>query len=250
MTHGEKDKMPAAIVEGPRGVRPDEYRATIDLINLVFRDRDGMAPTMAEEYPLLLTPENRDYLRIVLEDGQPVAHVGVCVRPALLAGCGVTIGSIGSVCAHPAVRERGYGSLALRDAIALLEVRHVDLMLVSGDRGLYRRAGCVDARPYAYIVSGSPDVATPQGMRISRAGAERLDDLIRVHQREATRFVRPREDWEKLIRANPKNLDASQEQQLLVADDETGNALAYIVADLISPRESAGRYAFVTESAG
>ena len=185
-------------VEGPRAARAEEFAATIDLINLVFRTSQGVPPTMVQDFPLLLTPHNRESLRIVLQDGHPVSHVGICVRAALVAGRRLTIGSIGAVCTHPAARGRGYASLALRDAIAVLDTLPADVMIVSGDLDLYRRAGCVDAgQTNSYMLRRALGLPRPQGLTISTAW--QLDDLIRVHQREASRFVRPREDWEAVL---------------------------------------------------
>jgi hypothetical protein len=113
-------------VEGPRAARPEEFAAIVDLANLIFRTDLGAPPTMVQDFPLLLTPHTREHLRIVRQDGHPVSHVGICVRTALVAGCRLTIGSIGAVCTHPAARGRGYAALALHDAVP------ADVMIVSG----------------------------------------------------------------------------------------------------------------------
>jgi hypothetical protein len=205
---------------------------------------------MGDEYPLLYAPENVEHLRIVLQDGHPVAHVGLCVRDAVVAGCRLTIGSIGSVGTHPDVRAQGFASLALNDTIALLEAMHADIMLVSGDRGLYRRAACVDCgRTFVYTIPAGTHLPMPGGLRAVTAGANHLDGLIRVHQREVARFVRSRDDWERMLQAHPLAREAAERRQFFLAEDG-GGAVAYVVGRTVRHLADGRFMAQVVEYAG
>jgi hypothetical protein len=186
---------------------------------------------MGEEYPLMFEPANTENLRIVLQDGWPVSHVGLLIREVLVAGCRVPVGSIGAVGTHPDARERGYGSLALADAIAVLEARRAGVMIVSGGRGLYLRASCVDAgRTSTYVIptASLPDVP---GVRTREVGPEGVAGLIEVHQREPVRFVRSRQDWEHIVRAHPLAFTPAQRRRYLLADDGAA-ALGYVVVQM------------------
>ena len=58
-------------MEGPRGLRPGELPSLRGLTDVVFR------PNMPEQYPHLFNEENFENLRVVLDDGRCVAHVGI-----------------------------------------------------------------------------------------------------------------------------------------------------------------------------
>lgn len=51
-------------MEGPRAVKVEELGKTIELINKVFRESSGLAPTMQYEFPTLLSKENCDNIRV------------------------------------------------------------------------------------------------------------------------------------------------------------------------------------------
>jgi GNAT superfamily N-acetyltransferase len=51
--------------------------------------------------------------------------------------------SFGSVCSHPDHRGKGYAGLLLEQALNHIDRADASLLLVSEDRSLYRRAGCL-----------------------------------------------------------------------------------------------------------
>ena len=78
-----------------RGCRPEELDALNTLTNRIFRgDQPG---NMRAEYPLLFSEANCEQLRVVERDGRLVAHVGICIRDALILGARVRVASIGAV---------------------------------------------------------------------------------------------------------------------------------------------------------
>jgi hypothetical protein len=86
---------------------------------------------------------------------------------------------------------------------------------------------------------------------VTAAGADRLGDLIRVHQREVVRFVRSRDDWEMMVRANPLAHDPTEGRRYLLAEDEAGGGpLAYVVVRLLRRQGDEARLAQVVEYAG
>ena len=74
--------MEAENMEGPRATKPEEVQPVIDLVNLVFRTGNHWKPTMGIEFPLLLCEENRDNMRIITENGQPVSDINYYPRRA------------------------------------------------------------------------------------------------------------------------------------------------------------------------
>ena len=91
---------------------------------------------------------------MIVQDGNPISHVGIWEGLILIYGYTFKIGMIGAVCTHPNYRGRGYASALVKDAFAKMKTDHVDFVLVSGVRDLYKRVGCVEAgRIYRYRIS-------------------------------------------------------------------------------------------------
>ena len=191
---------PEEHLEGPRGTRPEEYEKTLALAQSIFRRAD-----LARDYALEWNSGNCENLRIILVDGEPIAHVGVSEREASVLGNRVTLGLIGGVCCQPDYRNRGFAGACLQDAIARLTRRGATLMPVSGRRTLYFRhhCACAGVRYQATILRGQLRTGPPEGVCVRPYSKEMLDDLLRIYQREPIRYVRPREVFAMLMRAAP-----------------------------------------------
>lgn len=182
-------------MDGPRPLRPDEWDQLNALVSAVFR------ATMFASYPQLFNEENRLNLRVVADGGRVVSHVGMIERPATLAGCRIDVACIGAVATYEEYRGRGYASAAFQDCCDKAAADDVDLMLISGGRGLYRRVGCRPVGQDLDFILGPADLALlrqqPTGERITvaRLAAERADDLRALYQNEPVRFLRPASDW-------------------------------------------------------
>src|ERR687888_292012 len=96
----------------PRPCRPEELPALLRLANRVFRPRGG---DMGPEYPLEFNEANAENLRVIDRDGEIVAHVGICLREALILGVPLRVASIGAVCTDPTCRGAGLASRLMAD---------------------------------------------------------------------------------------------------------------------------------------
>src|SRR5579862_8267342 len=123
-------------MDGPRAVRLDEMDALRKLTDVVFR------PGMPEQYPQLFNNENLDNLRVCFDGSTCVSHVGMTQRNASLMGCTIRVCCIGSVATHPDYRNQGLASACFESAVEKAYADGVDVMIVSGGRGLYTRNGC------------------------------------------------------------------------------------------------------------
>src|SRR3712207_6803949 len=129
-------------MEGPRETKNNEYEKVILLINNIFRTNKGYKPTMQYEFPILLNKDNRENMRIIVEDNKPVSCVNFVQREILVEGAKIDVASIGAVCTNKEYRGKGYSSLLLEDVEKKMYEDGVDLLLVSGTRALYQRRGC------------------------------------------------------------------------------------------------------------
>ena len=184
--------------DGPRALRPDEWDQLNAVVSTVFR------PSMFQDYPQLFNEPNRENLRVVADDGKVVCHVGMTERAASLLGCRIDVCCIGAVATLDEYRGKGYASQAFQDTCDKAAADGVDVMLISGGRGLYTRVGCrqvgqdldfsLDAAAASRLASARPPGGG--GFAIRQAGTESIPALSRLYAAEGVRFIRQREDWE------------------------------------------------------
>jgi hypothetical protein len=203
----------------------------MNLINIVFRE--GKPPTMGEQYPHLFTPDNFHNLRVISEDGKIVSHVGTTIRNALILGCHLRVGNIGAVGTYKEYRKRGFASACFDDACANALAQRVDFFLISGDRSLYRRAGCRRVGlDYEFTVLKEGAAAQRDAVDsviLERYGDEHLSAVKRLYENEAVRYLRPLEEWQRFLR-HGKSTHHGAELWLVRRSDAIVAYLALLVA--------------------
>ena len=236
-------------IDGPRGTRPEEFTEVLALVNWVFRESRGRPPMMGEAYPLLFHPDNLENLQVLFVDGQPVSHIGIVQREVVILGCRIRIGSVGSVGTHPDHQKKGYATRLLRGCVEKLRRDGVDVMLISGGRGLYRRNGCVPAgKVYTFTVSrGDAHRFRASAVKVLPYEKERLSDVTAVYQREPIRFLRSVEDFRALLGTAEVLTRLGRERRVLCCVSN-GDLLAYAVVTVRSDENR--RIGAVTEYAG
>jgi GNAT superfamily N-acetyltransferase len=205
-----------------RACRMEERGALLALVNRVF---DNMGD-MGAAFPLLFGPDNLEGLRIVPAEQGPVAHVGVCIRPAVILGARLKVASIGAVCTDPAHRGRGLATALMADARSYAREQGASLMLISGGRGLYRRLGFGDAGRfdrYQLQVSQMHGLASPV-VEVTEYQEEDLPAIAALQQAEPVRFYRSASDWRRLLQAEVLMCDASD----LLTIRQEGRLVAYV----------------------
>jgi len=187
-------------VEGPRGVKPEEFEEMRQLIKDVFKN------DLIPKVPLLYKLNELENLRILKEDGKIVTHIGISIRDVSILGCKTKVGSIGSVCTHPDYRQRGFATMVLEDVMNKLETDEVTVMSVSGGRGLYIRAGCRYVGKRMVFAINRNDIERILPLPVDIVSYEKdkhLKEIASFYQNEAVRFWRPLEDFEiRFVLAN------------------------------------------------
>ncbi len=207
-------------VEGPRGARPEEIPAIVELADNVFRVSED--DSMGEEFPLLYAEENADNLRVFVDNGRPVSLIAMFRREVVLAGTRHGSCALGSVCTHPGYRGQGLATRLLHDARRRALEHGDDLVLISGGRGLYRRQGYVDVGDYSSCTVTQKRL--PEGgARIRPWTPEDVPELVRLHSMEPVRFVRGPEDFLPLLLAE-RVVNAHADTRLVL--DSDGRAVA------------------------
>ncbi len=235
-------------MEGPRGTRKEEFNQVIELANYVFRESSDRPSNMEKWFPLLFNDDNLENMRIMCMDGRPVSHLGISENEITIYGCKTRIGSIGAVCTHPEYRKRGFASLLLKDGIEKMDKDGVDIVLVSGRRNLYGRAGCVEAgRVHKFRIFRS-DLKSfdTQKVKVFPYEERNLENIVEVYQKEAVRFFRPLEDFKRILTAG---VAMDREAEILTVH-RANEFLGYLAIQIPVEKESEGRSSQVVEYSG
>jgi len=128
---------------------------------------------------------------VVARDGRLVSHIRIAYNTILLYGCRVKIASIGGVCTHPDYRGQRIATILLDHCITEGARAGASLLLISGGRGLYRRAHAVDAGPTleARLTPTSVEPTSPP-LTVRRGTPEDWFACASLYQSEPVRFVR------------------------------------------------------------
>ncbi len=175
-------------MEGPRAVRPDEMEALRRLTDVVFR------PGMPEQYPQLFDSDNLSNLRVCMDDGVCASHVGMVQRSALIMGCQIKVCMVGSVATDPDYRNQGLASACFFDAVDKARHDGVDLMIVSGGRGLYTRNGCMNVGSDLRVSVVAEQIAE-RNVIVTDLQTGDLDLITECYRKEPVRFVRTPADY-------------------------------------------------------
>jgi predicted N-acetyltransferase YhbS len=144
------------IVVGPRAAKVGELPLVESLSNEVFRIYDGDGQTMFQEFPDLFCKENIDNVRVIVEDGKPVSNINYLIRTVSIYGCKINVASLGAVATLQDYRGRGYASMLLDDCVNRMINQDAHILLISGDRNLYRNIGSTPAGlMYKYVITDS-----------------------------------------------------------------------------------------------
>jgi GNAT superfamily N-acetyltransferase len=205
----------------PRALADSEWPALRGAVNVVFRPDGG---DLTHDSPLLFEPANRENLRVIVQDDQIASHAGFVTREAMVLRRCVRIACIGAVFTAVAERGRGLATRVLLDALGRGRPG-ADLVMASGDRGLYRRHGFEPVPPLARF--RLPAAASPgAGLEIRAANAPDLDAMAALYDAENVHFVRPIADWQRLFDAGML-VDAPASFSVVVRG---GQIVAYIAA--------------------
>ena len=130
--------------------------------------------------------------RIIAQDGKPVSVIYMLYSHLSLEGARVKVVSFGGVCTHPDYRGRGIATELLSACIEEATGAGARLLIISGGRGLYRRAHAVPVGP-VYLATLRPETVSTADSGVTARAAEREDwpTLAALHAAESVRFVRP-----------------------------------------------------------
>ncbi|MDD9949149.1 MAG: GNAT family N-acetyltransferase [candidate division Zixibacteria bacterium] len=237
-------------MDGPRGLKAQEFDSLCTLVNTVFRG-DGVG-SMEKQYPLLFAPDNYDELFVMVDEGVVVSHVGALSRDISVLGCRMSTMSIGAVATYESHRGQGLATQLMEAAIRKAVEQDAVLMPISGGRGLYTRLGARRIGQYALFSVPRDTLPTGDGAaagetEIRRAEAEDLHEMTRLYAEEPSRYVRSTADLRMAVDA-AWICDRDGETVVILED---GRLVAYAGIQKRRPdREDEARRARLAEIAG
>jgi predicted N-acetyltransferase YhbS len=176
--------------DGMRSVRRSEMESLNKLIGDVF------FADLPKIQPHAFHLDNLSNLRVVVEGGEVVSHIGTIQRNVSILGCQAKVASLGGVATYASHRGRGHAGALLQDTMRVCREGDVDYIMVSGYRNMYHRQGCrTVGRDWMFAVdaeqSGDYDDAD---LTIEVATEADVDTLGAIYRREPVRWMRPPSD--------------------------------------------------------
>ncbi len=175
----------------PRQPRKEEAEDLAALLGSVF---GNLIKLYSKEHIVttLRRASTRRNTLIVVDDGRPVSHIRTVYSDVLVYGCRFRVASIGSVSTHPDYRGRGYAGAVLEASLRRMEAKGAKVLIVSGNRGLYRRAHCVSAGRICEAAVRPEQLDGPSAhVKVRRVSDHDWAPLAPLHQTESVRFARP-----------------------------------------------------------
>lgn len=179
----------------PVSVDREDLPNLIALLNRVFRVDGG---DMAVDYARHLGENNLPNLRVIKEGGDIVSHVGVSLRDVNLGGVATRVAGVGAVATAAEARGKGYASVLMRDAIERSKQAGADIMLISGDEGIYTRLHAVECGRFLQIEIPREELLPSEEYQLENVVREDLDAVIALRETLPVRYQLPKEDIEAL----------------------------------------------------
>ncbi|MCT4563373.1 MAG: GNAT family N-acetyltransferase [Maledivibacter sp.] len=221
----------------PRAAKLSEFDDVIDHINNVFRIKRGHAPTMQQEFPLLLSRENIDNIIVIKEEGKIVSAVNFLIQEILVEGVVLKSASIGAVCTDPDYERKGYSSKILDHVEKQLYAKGVDILLISGNRTLYTRRMATEVKCFYRYDIIPKDIGLQ--LSINDYNDKYLYEMLKRYNQNSTRFYRTKENFEILLESATIPWGNYSYKKLIVK--KNGEFIGYIVLRIIDEEESWGQ---------
>lgn len=227
-----------------RNVMREEVEDLADLLGEIF----GLNKLYSKKHMVagLRRGRSRRGTFVISEDGRPVSHIRTVYDTVSVFGASFRVASIGSVATHPDYRGRGYAGAVLERCLDDMRRKNASILIVSGERSLYRRNHCVPAgRLYQTSVTRENLAEAPSGLTVSSVTPEEWPGaLARLYQAEPVRFVRSADFLGQLCFW----WNCNYPRLWLV--ESGGEPLAYAMLSVGWPRDPESRTGHLTEYAG
>lgn len=201
------------------------------LSDSIFRDAEQIS--MQQAFPGVFS-ESLGQSFGAFEQGKLVAFMGLVPSVIRIGSASLAVCSLGSVCTDDKYRGKGIASDLLDHVLQQSDKAGASLLLVSGGRSLYTRAGC---RTYGQVTSFSwkradgysfPDSKLPEGTVLRELAAADWFQLHRLASQREVRYDQGLSELAQLIHSEALSSCLKLRHKIVVAAQD-GHLLAYAV---------------------
>ena len=231
-------------MEEIRFVRPEEFAAAVRLADQVFRDAEHVS--MGEAFPHVFSGALGQSFGYFV-GGELVSFIGLVPSVVRIEQAALDVCSVGAVCTSPDHRGKGYASAVLSAVLDHCRKAGAPLLLISGQGGIYERAG---SRPFGAAAKYTLDGVVARTLAESDRGEKRWRfrpfaptdwfRIVRLARRRPVRFEQSLWDMAFLIAAEPMASNGKLRHRVWVAEHDDDLA-AFAVLGVPCPGKKSGR---------
>ncbi|OHE40359.1 MAG: hypothetical protein A2Y16_04345 [Tenericutes bacterium GWF2_57_13] len=215
-----------------RSCRLEERLDAIRLSKSVFKDN------MAEQFAVLFGAKNVGRMFLAVDEGRVVSMVNYHFTPVKIGPATINVASVGSVCTDPKYRGQGLASKLLQLAETNMRKEAVDVVVISGEGGIYAAFGsgfAGDMReakiPGALLQPGS-------GVCIRPYVKTDLPVMRRIYDADPVRFVRRADEFRRLLQGQTyPDLFADYPIEII---EKGGVPVAYAILEIHKENDDVG----------
>lgn len=224
-----------------RNCKIEERNGILNLINDVFRIKEGLLPTMEKEYQCLLGESNIENSIVCVDNKEIVGCVNYYQSDIIIEGAKLKVSSIGAVCTNEGYRGRNIVCDILKEGDKQALDKGTCILIISGERKVYLNHGACEATLNSkFIVSENREY----DIEIKEYEEKMLDLLIKIYNKEPLRFYRERDEFDRLLKGSMFDWGTNRNKLFIVFENDIPKAYLLIKftegAKEASVRELAG----------
>jgi len=171
---------------GPLSPSSENLEAIIALVNRMFYSARPWGAT--RDFPWLFSREGLKQLRIFARDSEPVSLMATQINDLRAFGCSIRVAGVGAVCTSEQDRGRGLAGRLLDDAVQIAASAGASIMLISGDRTLYRRRGAYSAGRFYKFTVPLESLAEQKDLNVAELSGDDCGQALQLFQAEPIYF--------------------------------------------------------------
>ncbi|MCT2536655.1 GNAT family N-acetyltransferase [Aquibacillus koreensis] len=202
-----------------RKIQPDDLEAAINLSNQTFNN-PGQG-SMHVAFPFMFSRNKYNHSFGAFAEGKLVAFMGLVPFTVRVGDAGISLYALGSVCTDPDYQGQGIATKMLEEIDAFLQTTDASLLLVSGDRPLYRKVDCYPFGQffrYSYSGGNAQHADSPSTYTIREMGGADLLSIARLASERKVAFDQSVSDLAVLLEAKAYANYRKLEQKIIVIE--------------------------------
>ena len=217
------------------------------LFNAIFSDYFFRSMKLERDFAASYVPANHANALVALHGNKVVAHAVAKPADLKMEGAVLRWASFGNVMTLPDYRGRGIATRLNSMLWSKLKAEGVDGIYISGDRGLYTRAGATPCGAYVDFWGVEARISS-SGLKVRRCTMADLPELLKLQAAEKTGFVRSQADFQSVLKDGVAFLSLAS--AWLISDRQGPLAWAVLRPSWAERKEKRPRQGAIVDYAG